>query len=228
MAADQTAMLMTVVRGKEEEPPSEIAYYEARQRLQLTYGDTGLTATIQVETKPTHMTFELVSLDGPVPPRINWGPFPTTIGQTVGETVGVVRDERFALGLQGLNIRTIGGASPRDYGSLLYAYSREHDGGVQGSRIALFGGPAQDALETLGKIEMAEGLPHPMLDGVWGKVSPTARLSYLIAPFGKGNLDEVLALAQQAGFRYVYHPGPFRTGDISSSTPTSSRTGMKV
>jgi hypothetical protein len=211
LAAGQTALLMTVVAGGQEVAPSELTYDEAGKRLKLVYGRTGITATIQVAIKPTHVTLELEDLVGPVPTRIHWGPFPTTIRETVGETVGVVRDDRFALGLQGLNVQTIGGAAPRDYGSVLYAYSIEHDGGVIGSKIALFGCPAPAALETLGKIEVAEGLPHPMLDGVWGKVSPTARLSYLIVPFGEGNLEEVLDLARQAGFRYVYHPGPFRT-----------------
>ncbi|MCY2990129.1 MAG: hypothetical protein NTY19_19985 [Planctomycetota bacterium] len=45
-----------------------------------------------------------------------------------------------------------------------------------GSKIALFGCPEKEALATIGNIEVAEGLPHPMLDGVWGKISPTARL----------------------------------------------------
>ena len=29
-------------------------------------------------------------------------------------------------------------------------------------------------LDTIGAIEVAEGLPHPMLDGVWAKKSPRA------------------------------------------------------
>ena len=44
-----------------------------------------------------------------------------------------------------------------------------NDGGVAGSKIALFGCPAKEALSTIGKIEIAEKLPHPILDGVWGK-----------------------------------------------------------
>jgi len=53
------------------------------------------------------------------------------------------------------------------------AYS---DGGVIGSKIALFACPAAHALETMGAIEVAEGLPHPMLDGVWAKVATNAKL----------------------------------------------------
>ena len=38
-----------------------------------------------------------------------WGPFPTSIGDTVGEVVGVVRNKDFAIGIQALNIKTLGG-----------------------------------------------------------------------------------------------------------------------
>ena len=40
---------------------------------------------------------------------ILWGPFKTSIKETVGETVGVVRDTTFAIGIQTLNPRTLGG-----------------------------------------------------------------------------------------------------------------------
>jgi len=37
------------------------------------------------------------------------GPYPATISETIGETIGVVRGEEFALGIQSLNPKTIGG-----------------------------------------------------------------------------------------------------------------------
>ena len=40
---------------------------------------------------------------------IVWGPYATTISQYIGETVGVVRDTCFAIGVQGLNIFTTEG-----------------------------------------------------------------------------------------------------------------------
>ena len=38
-----------------------------------------------------------------------WGPYPTKIRAIVGETIGVVRNADFALGIQALNIKTLGG-----------------------------------------------------------------------------------------------------------------------
>jgi hypothetical protein len=40
---------------------------------------------------------------------ILWGPYPTTIRDTIGEVVGVVRNKDFAIGIQALNIKTLGG-----------------------------------------------------------------------------------------------------------------------
>ena len=197
-----------------------------------------------------------------------WGPYPTSIRDMIGETVGVVRDREFAVGIQALNARTLGGypsteddvepsysifdqgsyrdialdlkddqlfrgdtAKPAPFGSTLQAFCRNRDreriianwgheryvapaypdGGVVGSKIALFACPASRALETIGEIEVAEGLPHPMLDGVWAKRSPNATASYLIVDFSEATIDRAIALTHRAGLRYLYHSWPFET-----------------
>ena len=211
LAAGERAPLLTLFLPDKTLAPVSSTWDQASRRVKLAYGQDGVSATVRITPRPTHLCFELETLEGVTPVRIQWGPFPTTIGKTVGETVGVVRDERFALGIQALNIQTVGSAAVRPYGSVMEANAIEHDGGVKGSKIALFGCPEKDALATIGRIEVAEGLPHPMLDGVWGKLSPTAKLSYLICPFGEKSIDEVCRYAAQAGLAYVYHPGPFET-----------------
>ncbi len=240
--------------------------------------DTGLltlqfpgdvTATVQIVSKATHITFELTAI-APVEAieLIVWGPYATTIDGTIGETVGVVRDSVFAVGLQALNPKTLGGypwnendcmpqldifegddysdlseegkryvlyrveaAKPEDFGSTLQAYCRNRfeervienwnhdryvappfsDGGVVGSKIALFGSPSSRALDTIGEIEIAEGLPHPMIDGQWGKKAPGAAGAYMIMDFGEADIDRALTYVRQAGLQTLYHSGPFRT-----------------
>ena len=63
-----------------------------------------------------------------------------------------------------------------------------------GSKVAMFGCREKDALETIGKIEVGEGLPHPMIGGEWSKVASETGRSYLIAGFGESNIDEMLNL----------------------------------
>jgi len=236
--------------------------------LTLRYPED-VEATVKVLSRATHITFELTAIS-PVEAveLIVWGPYATTIDGTIGETVGVVRDSVFAVGLQALNPKTLGGypwnendcmpqldifegddysdlseegkryvlyrveaAKPEDFGSTLQAYCRNRfearvienwnhdrytappfdDGGVVGSKIALFGAPASRALDAIGEIEVAEGLPHPMIDGVWGKRASGAAAAYLIMNFGEADIDRALDYVRQSGLQTLYHSGPFRT-----------------
>jgi len=89
-AAGEPAPLLSLVVNGREIAATAAAYDEKRGRLQLSYGG-GVNAIVRVATRPTHLTFELDSIAGASPTRINWGPVPTTIGETIGATVGVVR-----------------------------------------------------------------------------------------------------------------------------------------
>jgi len=122
-------------------------------------------------------------------------------------------------------------ARPMPFGSELQAYTRNRsrerilpnwghdqyrvpaysDGGVVGSRVALFACPEALALSTLGSIEVAEGLPHPMLDGEWAKTAPGATASYLIVDFGEATVERAIEMTRRAGLTYLYHSSPFST-----------------
>lgn len=248
LASNEVAPLMQVRVEGQLTPPQWARFDSESDTITLQYPET-ISASVKVLSKGTHLTFELVSLTPADPVElIVWGPYATTIGQTVGATVGVVRGERYAIGIQALNPRTLGGypwqeddcmphnrseaaARPTDFGSTLQAYCRDRsearvienmnhdkylapafdDGGVVGSKIALFGCPKDQALETIGAIELAEGLPHPMIDGQWAKTAPSASAAYLIMGFGEQDIDRALDVTKQAGLRYLYHPGPFES-----------------
>ena len=269
LAAGQPAPVLRVrIEGKLYAPQTA-TWESSSQHLSLRYGDTGASAVLRVEEKPTHIVFEVVEVQPANRVElVVWGPYPTSIGDIIGETVGVVRDKQFAVGLQALNAKTLGGYpvsendiepgygadDPGDYpnlpaelkkgqdfrgdtarltefGSVVQAYCRNrdreriianwghekylapafHDGGVLGSRIALFGCPANRALDTIGSIEIAEGLPHPMLDGVWGKRATNASCSYLIVDFSEDNVERAIEMTKRAGLNYLYHSSPFET-----------------
>lgn len=259
---DRPAHLLSIRVGGEVLAPQRAEVTE--DQVQLFYG-AAFTAKIAVEQQETHLTFELLELDGADSVElVIWGPYATRIEQTIGETVGVVRDDDFAIGIQSLNLKTLGGypwnesdrmpafdvfraddptdmhpaadgsvlyrveaARPIEGGSTLQAYCRNRsrprviqdfrhekivapayeDGGVVGSRIALFGCPTEQALSRLGAIELAEGLPHPLIDGQWGKEAPGAAAAYIISDFTEDNIDQAIALTKQAGLRYLYHYG---------------------
>ena len=77
--------------------------------IALTYPN-GSVANITFDNKQDYLRFELKSLE----PRngtkaVVWGPYPVVIDHLIGETIGVVRDNDFAIGVQALNINTIEG-----------------------------------------------------------------------------------------------------------------------
>ncbi len=229
------------------------------------FQNSEIQAIVKIENKNTHLRLELINLINPDGIDVLvWGPYPTTINQTVGETVGVVRDAVFAFGIQSMNLKTLGGfpyeesdidraydifesndlvdiadslkvlyrghtAEKKEFGSVIQAYCRNRnqdriipnwnhdfylapaydDGGLIGSAIAIFGCPAEEALNNISEIELKENLPHPILDGQWGKTANSATASYLIMNFGEKTLDIAIDLTKEAGLNYLYHGGPF-------------------
>lgn len=105
----EKAPVLSLYKEKEKEQilPSSALFNAESSKLILNYPN-GSVAGIKVDNKGEYLRFELLSLE----PRngitiVMWGPYPTTIDKLIGETIGVVRDNNFAIGVQGLNILTI-------------------------------------------------------------------------------------------------------------------------
>lgn len=257
--------LLTIRVNNELEWPSSME--KKGNKLVLNFSRNNIEAHIQYETKPEYITFELTKISkNKSVDLVIWGPYPTIIQKTIGESIGVVRNDHFAIGIQALNVKTLGGyptnendtepsydifdsenlvdvdesikflyrgqtAIRTEGGSLLQAYTRNRnrtriisnwghsdyvvpaydDGGVEGSKIALFGCDPGNVLNTISEIEVREGLPHPMIDGEWVKTAKGATASYIITSFSEDNLDKAIQLTKDAGLEYLYHGGPFET-----------------
>lgn len=136
LAADQEAVLL---RGRHEgqwllPQSAEVVANDIR----LHYAG-GITVGVEVSVRASHVAFELrsVSPEGAFDAVI-WGPYPVTLGETVGEIVGVARGKGLAFGIQACNTKTVGGklefedggieargtvALPTAYGAELQAFS---------------------------------------------------------------------------------------------------------
>jgi len=245
----QVGPLLAVRIGTEWNRNMQAAFNKEKKLITLVYPESHLSADIRVIQKKTHLVFELVKLTpSDRVTAICWGPYPTTIDKTIGEVVGVVRDGEYAIGLQCLNTKTIGGilkngegaddsrgtvAIKQDYGSSLQAYSLDRSKSRRvtvwgenypnmqvdpirgettlGSKIALFGCTESQVLNRLGEIEVAEGLPHPMINGIWVKQSPETGRAYLISDFDETTIDSMLTYTRKAGLNSLYHEGPFKS-----------------
>ena len=100
--------------------------------------DKGIQVTMTVRVKDAYLTFTVSDVKNEASvDALFYGPFPTTVNETIGEVIGVVRDGKYALGIQSLNAKTTGGklansdgsdpsrgttASKEKYGSALQAY----------------------------------------------------------------------------------------------------------
>jgi hypothetical protein len=237
--------------------------------INLEYDAIHAVAVIAVFVKQTHITLELIGLRSKKDVElVLWGPYPIGIGDIVGEVVGVVRNANYAVGIQCLNPKTIGGypnaeddiplkwkaddpgvyellpvalaknqtwrgdvARHTTFGSTLQAYTRNRnrektiknwmykkfvvepfdDGGLLGSKIALFACSSKEALTTLGEIEVTEDLPHPMINGRWWKVDKDATASFLSFDFGEDSIDEAIKITHLTGLKDLRHTDPFES-----------------
>lgn len=270
MVHSEPAPLLSIRINGKYLSPVKMKWQDKSSEIILYYPEKNISATVKVEQKTTYLTFELIRISDPQNIElVVWGPYPTNISDIVGEVVGVVRNADFAIGIQALNVKTLGGspevesdiqpsydvftngnkvdvlkedmnrqlfrgnvAKIMPYGSLLQAYTRNRnkdriidnwshprylspafpqDGGITGSKLAIFGVATSQVLPTISTIEQKENLPHPMHDGVWVKEAHNASESYLIMDFGENTLQDALDVTSQAGLRYLYHGGPFET-----------------
>ena len=281
-AKQTTAPLLAIrVDGSYENPTSAVMN-ESDGTVLLTYPSSQTSITLQTEAKEKYISFEVKDVQSKSEIElVVWGPYTTTINQTVGECVGVVRDSLFAIGIQALNPKTIGGypsteddvdpsfdifattslvdvddsmkvlyrgqtAKHTDYGSVIQSYCRNrdkeriipmwghqkytapayHDGGVIGSKIALFGCSTDKVLDYIEQIELNENLPHPELNGTWIKKAPEAAQAYIIYPFNETNIDEAIAFTKRTGLKYLYHGGPFETWGKFKLNPKEFPNGL--
>lgn len=282
LATQKQSPLVAIRIDGEFENPAKASWNNNDKVMVLTYPKSNSEVLIGIEQKAKYVTFEIIELRSDKDIEIAlWGPYPTTISETVGECVGVVRNPEYAIGIQALNVKTLGGfptneddtepafdifsttslvdmdddvkvlyrgqtAMHTDFGSVVQAYCRnrdkervipvwEHDyyvapayddGGIKGTKIALFGCPEPETLDYIEQIELGEGLPHPELNGIWMKRNPEAAQAYIIYPFNENNIEEAIEFTKKTGLKYLYHGGPFETWGHFKLKPGEFPSGM--
>lgn len=104
-----TSPLLALAKGTSYIYPSAIQWNATRKALRVSYPNH-CVAKIKVTQNHDYLRLELTSLE----PRNNveaivWGPYSTIISDKIGETVCVVRNKEFSIGMQSLNINTTEG-----------------------------------------------------------------------------------------------------------------------
>src|SRR5215207_4882763 len=110
MVAEKANALLSIrVKGNIIAPQS-CTWKSKTSELVFAYPTAAVEATVKVKQETSYVSFTLKQLTNTENIElILWGPYPTHISDTIGEVVGVVRDKEFAIGIQALNIKTLGG-----------------------------------------------------------------------------------------------------------------------
>ncbi|WP_091162727.1 hypothetical protein ACRQ5D_27685 [Mucilaginibacter sp. P25] len=125
--AGKVSALLSLYKGENYILPVSAAFNTLNKRITLHYPN-GSVATVQTDEKGEYVRLKLVSLK----PRngvdnIVWGPYKLTISKTIGDILGVVRDDDFAFGILGLNDNTTGGPPTGGDMSFMYYFIHSPD-----------------------------------------------------------------------------------------------------
>ena len=114
LATGQAAPVLSIRTSGKLNAPSEATWEADARRLTLRYKSAGVRVVLSVAAHPAYIVLQVVEIQPAEQVElVLWGPYPTTIGEIIGETVGVVRNREFAIGIQALNVKTLGGY-PKD------------------------------------------------------------------------------------------------------------------
>ncbi len=118
ISTDTLSPLITLVSKNIRYQPSSMNYDKVQKKITLGFKEAGVSIDIRTTSKSTHLVLEIIKaapeskIDA-----IIWGPYPNIIAKTIGEIIGVVRDGEVSLGIQVLNVKTMGGDYPSAEGS---------------------------------------------------------------------------------------------------------------
>ncbi|MDI2129501.1 NEW3 domain-containing protein [Yinghuangia seranimata] len=114
--------LIKLVADGAQQTPTSLSYDVPSSTYTFEFGGKGIKVAVRAVSLPGYATLEVTSVNAPAGVDVQtllWGPITTGITQTVGETVGVVHDNDFAIGIHGLNDKTVGGW-PDEFDKLSY------------------------------------------------------------------------------------------------------------
>ena len=169
-------------------------------------------AVIEVDVKPSYMTFRLVDFvvkpDGygnlkmDVPPIASFRmmQLPVAKRKNFGDWINAMWDDKCAVGVLGTSVETFID-NEECHGFTLLTAELQRGYRLRGGSAALVAAATPDAfLDAVGRMEEDFGLPH----GVKSRQSPLINASMLrVFDFNPKTVDRYIAVAQQAGIRLV-------------------------
>lgn len=169
--------------------------------LRVEFGGSGVVVRVRTETTPDHLALTVTEVLGQEVQWLQLVSLRLNITQNVGTLVNAAWDDQYAACVLACNDRTH--AFGADGARAFLCAQCYPEFGTVGARAAIIGlptgtpDPDRRLLAAIGRVELSEGLPHPLLNGVWIKESPGRLRSYLMVhDLGEANVDEVIRIAR--------------------------------
>jgi hypothetical protein len=110
VAAQQSSPLISLRIGGVLHPAREARWDSQRNHLTLGFGDLDASAVVAVQPHVSHIALEVREIQTRAQVELLvWGPYALSLSGLIGEVVGVVRNQDVAVGIQALNVKTLGG-----------------------------------------------------------------------------------------------------------------------
>ncbi|MHB8972239.1 MAG: hypothetical protein ACYC4N_17505 [Pirellulaceae bacterium] len=190
---------MLVCIGGQTYPASKVRCEQSSYYVE--FAGTGVTVRVQGEAKPDYLALTVTEVQGEAIQWLQLVSLRLTITRSVGTLLNAAWDEQYAACVLACNDRTESFGADGSTGNLCARCYPEF--GLAGARVAIIGLPTatpepdRTLLAAIGRVELAEGLPHPLLDGVWFKESPARFRSYLMVhDLGEANVNEITRIAR--------------------------------
>jgi hypothetical protein len=190
---------MVVTKDKRQWPSTKVE--QTGKSVTVSFGDSGVQVRAKLAALPTHFTITIEQVTGAGVEVLQLCNLRLKITEKVGTMVNAAWDHTLGVCVLACNDRTDSQGADGARAALCASCYREY--GLEGAKVAIVvtptGGPdpAARMLDAIGRVEIAEGLPHPMLNGVWIKKAPERFASYLMShDVGEENVDDIVEFAR--------------------------------
>jgi hypothetical protein len=170
--------------------------------LQAKFGDSGVSAWIRARVLREYLTLELVEVSDQAVSIFHVADLSLTLTKYVGDSLACCRNDEYAAAVMSLNLETNSVPSRRKACAVLTA-SADQRVRLEGASVAILGCPTGSLLDLIEQVEIENGLPHPILGGVWARKSPEVRKSYLFVDLSEATADAMINYAKAGGFSYI-------------------------
>lgn len=192
---------------------SEVGYSDGK--LTISFGDSGVQATVGVDIRPHYLVFEVLAIEGPEAEELTIVDIPLSLKGTP--------DESFAGCALALNLKTNVKEIPQA-SSRLQAFCYPRFGQV-GAKVAIIGCPQDQLRQVLQEVVTeADELPKSAIGGPFALGQAINQGSYVFnfSDLSEDKVDEWIALCKTLGMNQIdFHGGnSFRFGDCLPNPKT--------